>query len=77
MVVAASKAIGAWVDEDAELNSFLSDAQLRLFLYVSVDWFQRFLLVFLGLTQITSPWSLAAPLNWCHLMLLWQTPLLT
>ena len=50
MVVAASKAIGAWVDEDTELNSFLSDAQLWLFLYVSVDWFQRFLLVFLGLT---------------------------
>ena len=50
MVITASKAICARMDEDAKLNSFLLDVQLWLFLYASVDWAQWFLLVFLGLT---------------------------
>ena len=50
MVITASKAISACMDEDAKLNSFLLDVQLWHFSYASVDWAQRFLMVFLGLT---------------------------
>ena len=50
MVFAAAEHVGVRVEDDTELDSFISDVQLRLFPYASPEWARRFPRVFSGLT---------------------------